>query len=122
MAKKTVDLKKLGKALEIDINAQSETEYKLIAFDLFSEIIQRTPVDTGRARSNWTMNTNYPVYTESNSTTLPQLSDINVKDFPPVFIANGLPYVAELDEGKRSSQAPTGITLPAIQTVRLKYK
>jgi len=118
---KRVPLSQLSSTLTKDVEAELELEYKAYSFELFGEIIKRTPVDTGRARSNWTIEIDKPKYTTSESTSTPSPSDIDVKDFPDVFIANGLDYIDELDKG-RSKQAPAGIVEPAIMAVDVKRK
>ncbi len=118
MAKK-IPLNRLADVIHKDVQAELELEYKAYAFELFSEIVKRTPVDTGRARSNWTIDIDSPDLSTTDSTSVPAPSDINTKDFPEVFIANGLSYMDDLDKG-RSKQAPAGIIEPAIVAVDVK--
>ncbi len=117
MAKK-IDIKNLGKVLTEELNNVSELEYKAIAFDLFGEIVKLTPVDTGRARSNWHITADNPEYS-TGSSTQPAQPDYNldVKRFPTVYISDGLYYIGLLEEGK-SKQAPDGISKVALATVR----
>lgn len=120
MAKK-IALKNLGKVVSEDIAAQSALEYKAYAFDVFREVIIKTPVKTGRARANWTITTQNPDFKTTSSTT-PQFSnDLDVNAFPTVWIANGLSYIGDLEDGK-SNQAPVGITLPALAAVRSRRR
>ncbi len=116
---KNVSIEHLGSVIKKNVEAELELEYKAYAFDLFSEIVKRTPVDTGRARSNWTIDINSPDYSTTDSTTAAEPSNINTEGFPDVFISSGLSYVSELDKG-RSKQAPTGIIEPSIVAVDVK--
>ena len=119
MAKK-VPFNKLGLYLKADVEAESELEYKAFAFTVFSEVIQKTPVDTGRARGNWNISSGTPNYSTSANTFAP-VPYVDVREFPPVFISNGLDYIADLESGK-SSQAPNGISAVALAAVRNKRR
>ena len=90
-----------------------------IALDLYAEIIRRTPVDTGRARANWNLSINSPNTSLSNSL-VPSTINLTAKslsNLPNVYIANGLPYVRELEFG-RSDQAPNGFIRLSIQKIK----
>ena len=116
MAKK-VKLENLGKHITESVKAESALEYKATAFEMFSQVIQKTPVETGRARANWNISTDNPDHSTTESTSSnPQVPDIG-NDFPTVFISNGLDYVVELEEG-RSDQARNGIINPALAAAR----
>ena len=119
MAKK-VKLDNLGRFLTEHVKTESALEYKATAFELFGQIIEKTPVDTGRARGNWNVSSDTPDYETTDSTQVqnPQLDDLN--DFPDIYIANGLDYVVELEEGKSWKHAPNGIINPAIAAARAK--
>jgi hypothetical protein len=88
------------------------------AFQILAGIIQKTPVDTGRARANWFLSEGAPVI----ASTLPTGKD---KDGRPtfavnatpqasitgrarIFITNSLPYIVPLEYG-HSQQAPAGM-------------
>ena len=118
MAKK-IPLEILGKVVTESVKTETALEYKATAFEMFGEIIKNTPVDTGRARGNWNITTDTPDYgtTTSATVTEPALRDLD--EFPTIFIANGLDYVVDLENG-RSGQAPAGIINPAIAAARAK--
>lgn len=63
--------------------------------DLHKEVVSLTPVDTGRAKSGWTKN--------SEGT------------------RNDVPYIGRLDKG-HSKQAPDGMSRPALNRVKDKLK
>lgn len=118
MAKKNILLKNLGKTVREDVKAQSALQYKAYAFDVFREVIIKTPVKTGRARGNWNITTHNPTFrTTAGTTPNPIPTDIDLNKFPSVWIANGLDYIGDLERGK-SNQAPVGISLPALAAVR----
>jgi len=88
--------------------------------DLFKAIAARTPVDTGRLKGNWQLNTNYSsdtigddqaVFTsaEIEQMLMQQTSefDLTIHD-DKVEIFNNVKY-AEYNEAGHSSQAPAGM-------------
>jgi len=107
-----------------------------VTFDLFGEVVMRTPVDTGMARSNWQLGINErptgivdearlrknktksdekgaykTARTITNAQVMPQFS--NVKAGGVNYIANNLPYIMRLEEG-HSKQAPIGMARIAV--------
>lgn len=112
MAKK-IRLGDLGVVVVEEVKAKTALEYKAHAFELFSQVIQKTPVKTGRARANWNISTDTPVFKTTTSSQAKVPFSLDTQDFPLVFISNGLDYVVELENG-RSRQAPGGIINPAI--------
>jgi len=120
MAKK-IALNNLGKTVSQDIKAQSVLEYKAYAFDVFREVIIKTPVKTGRARGNWNITTMSPDFDTTADTSPNLTNDLDLNKFPTVWIANGLDYIVDLERGK-SNQAPVGISLPALAAVRSRRR
>lgn len=113
-----IKLKNLGSVVVEQVKADSALEYKATALELFSQVIQKTPVKTGRARANWNISTDQPDDSTSDSTA-PQIHpDLNLGSFPLVYISNGLDYVVLLEEGRSKKQAPAGIFTPAIAAAR----
>tara|TARA_B110000285_G_scaffold5747_1_gene6089 strand:+ start:1107 stop:1475 length:369 start_codon:yes stop_codon:yes gene_type:complete len=119
--KKTVPFTSLAEAIREDVKAESAIVYKAYAFDVFREVIIKTPVDTGRARGNWNITTSSPDFRTTSSTTLQNQDNLDLNSFPTVWIANGLEYISELEDGK-STQAPVGITMPALAAVRSRRR
>ena len=87
-----------------------------IALDAFAEVIQKTPVDTGRARGNWQTAVN-AVPTGTLESLDPSgamaiagvhagVAGFKVGDI--AYLANNLPYIMRLEEGY-SKQAPSGM-------------
>lgn len=87
--------------------------------DLYSRIVERTPVDTGRAKANWQISTT-DYGTEWNEkdgfifNEIKSLIEGEIDDFTfdihdgVVIIYNNLEYISELENGT-SQQAPYGM-------------
>lgn len=99
---------------------------KKVAFQLFRRIIEKTPVDTGRARASWNIAIGAPdasVQPEGQYRSNPGglaakantvLAGYGADDrLPPVWISNNLPYIGELENG-HSQQAPSGMVALSI--------
>jgi len=111
-------------ALQIDKDLErAEDELRevvmALAFQGLTRIVQRTPVDTGRARGNWTVSVG------SQDFTITEAVDIGgsvaiaegqeaiaayeaQEGWPSIYIQNNLPYIERLEDGS-SSQAPSGM-------------
>jgi hypothetical protein len=91
-----------------------------IVTELYNRIVLTTPIDTGRARANWTHSLDTVDTTTSESTSYKTISSIGKvpegKDVV-VYIANHLEYVYSLEHG-HSGQAPQGMVLTSIEAVR----
>lgn len=85
--KKKVEIKKVRKAF---------------AFALYSSIVKKTPVATGRARGNWNISVGSPDESISAST-VPKFSSVESVPEPngdeSIFITNNLPYITKLEYG-----------------------
>lgn len=91
---------------------------KRVAFALYSSIVEKTPVDTGRARGNWHITVggqSYEVFdneakTDSSVNTMITngLSQISGSGDKSIFIQNNVEYIVPLEYGK-SKQAPNGM-------------
>ena len=93
---------------------------RAIAAEVFRRVILRTPVDTGRARSNWFASIGAASTETTESTSRPSASDAQrvAMAYKPeteqsVFLANNLPYIETLERGRvgnrGSLQAPQGM-------------
>ena len=102
-----------------------------VAFEVFTRVVRRTPVDTGRARLSWNIARNQAdesVAPENPSQGRRALTTSNQKltrirpdkRMQPIHISNNLEYIRFLEEGS-STQAPQGmvaITLAEVQRLR----
>lgn len=81
--------------------------------DVFRAVVLKSPVDTGRFRSNWNVSVAAPDFTFTDSTNSNRgLTEaaraLTLPVGGVVFISNGLPYANRLEYGY-SKQAPQGM-------------
>lgn len=111
-------------ALEIDRDFErAEKELReavsLLALQGLTRIIQRTPVDTGRARGNWSVSIGAQSFglaqelDPSGSNAISEGQAViasfgSQEGWPSIFIQNNLPYIERLEDGY-SGQAPNGM-------------
>lgn len=110
--------------------ADLELVHRKVALDLFSRIIMRTPVDTGRARGNWQVamdkiptgtleredpgQVNQGGVGASVAKTQAEQTVLSAPFITSIVLANNLPYIAVLEYGREdgtpgSRQAPAGM-------------
>ena len=97
-------LDKLTRHMEKDIVRL----YEKATFDLYSRIAERTPVDTGRAKANWSISLDpddAEVFAEVSRRVTTFKMEIDSGD---IYIYNNLDYIEAL-EGGHSGQAPQGM-------------
>jgi hypothetical protein len=93
-----------------------EQAARKIALDAFSEVILKTPVDTGRARGNWQVaigsvpSGTVEIDDKEGTATIGavQAQGMGLKIGDVIYLANNLPYIERLEEGS-SKQAPAGM-------------
>lgn len=112
------------RALKVIANVEKHVRRAALIAD--ATVVQATPVDTGRARSNWNVSVGGPVFTNneptdtSGSAAIAQGGEVIATwrvGGGPIFIANGLPYIERLDTGY-SAQAPSGMSAQAVNAAR----
>jgi hypothetical protein len=106
----------LSKAIE-KAKDQAELIVKKTTIQLFSSVIEKSPVDTGRFRANWNVSFGAfnpqtteevdPSGSQSKSKVYQALANYQLKD-QSVFLGNSLPYAERLENGW-SKQAPAGM-------------
>ena len=117
---------------EADLNAFAEKIgedvvdlTRAVTLKMTSELIKNTPVDTGRARSNWQHSTTQPgnIKNRDNqdksgrpSRTSAQNLAAVLQPYQQVWISNNLPYINRLNEG-HSKQAGVHFVERAVQTI-----
>lgn len=86
-----------------------------VALAVDQVVVLRTPVDTGRARSNWVVTlgtgTSSEVPLTSGESALASAKTVIAKfriRLRSLFIQNNVPYIEQLENG-RSAQAPNGM-------------
>jgi hypothetical protein len=120
-----------GKALRLGSNL--EREVKEASVQVLETVVRRTPVDTGKARANWSVaiNSGRPPSVEKEETdpsgeatiAAGALTILTTKRQPGevVWISNAAPYIERLNEGW-SSQAPAGFVQLAVQAGISRFK
>jgi len=90
---------------------------KKITMEAFRRVIMRTPVDTGRARANWSVSegqvgTTYDIETTDKAGTKTVATAVRTVNgwecTGSIFLTNNLPYILNLEHGG-SGQAPQGM-------------
>lgn len=115
----------LEKAYQKKVLDRLEKTVVSVALLAHAQIVQTTPVDTGRAKANWFLDINNvdvklvePNYdNEGEALARSQSYDID----KAIFISNNLPYIRRLNEGY-SDQAPAGFVDGAIQVAKRKIE
>jgi len=125
----------IDKALE-GIETDANTFKRHVALDLLTRIVEKTPVDTGRARANWQVSVNAPETTQvsyRNDKHINAERDESgvmskvigeggmviesVELGEDIFITNNLPYIEVLETGDHSDQAPQGMVALSVAEV-----
>ncbi|SEP80143.1 Bacteriophage HK97-gp10, putative tail-component [Treponema bryantii] len=94
----SMDLKKYAKAKEVEIKEVR----KSYAFALYSSIVRKTPVDTGRARGNWQVTVGSPAsgkVEEKRKSPKPKSQMPDPQGDESIFITNNLEYIEKLEYG-----------------------
>lgn len=95
------DLRKFAKKT----NQSIDKTIRAATTSIFTAIVLRTPVDTGRARANWNYSTTSPDESVTDSTTY---KPIKTKPGLKHILTNNLPYIEVLENGS-SKKAPSGM-------------
>jgi hypothetical protein len=102
--------------------AKSDTAVRMIALRMFSRIILKSPVDTGRFRGNWQIaigsvpNGTLELDDKTGTATIAKgtATALGINAGDTIYFANNLPYAIPLEEGS-SQQAPAGMVALTIQ-------
>lgn len=91
-----------------------------LAFGIQGDLVEETPVDLGWAASNWWFGVGRPPTANTGratdnaavsgreaaqAATVAQVATYDIKSAQPIYITNGVPYIAKLNQGS-SRQAP----------------
>lgn len=108
-----MDLNKYCKNKEVELKDVRKT----YAFALYSSIVKKTPVDTGRARGNWNISINTPdlsIDENIDKNKVPAKIKKNQQELEKakkdesIFISNNLPYIEKLEYGGYPSPVKKG--------------
>lgn len=102
-----------------------EKQVRYLCLDLLTNVVQGTPVDTGRARGNWQASINAPrtnalETTDKNggATISAGQSAVNKAAGNVFYLTNNLPYIERLEFEGWSKQAPSGWVRTAIERTK----
>jgi len=108
--------RQLDKAFQDKVLGTLSQTVRKVALTVDRELVLKTPVDTGRARSNWIPSLEAPSVRLVEPGQKPdidgELAQYTVDK--TIFITNNLPYIRRLNEG-HSDQAPAGFVDDAVQ-------
>lgn len=112
--------------IKAGIRKLADTALVQTALSVQREVVMNTPVDTGRARSNWFMGNGSAPRHVTEDTTAQNLMDgiaqaQKIKSDDTVYISNNLPYINRLNDG-HSQQAPAGFVEKAVQVGKQKVE
>lgn len=110
------------RGLAVAIPPNADRMVARAAAAVLSTVIPATPVDTGRARGNWTVSIDAPVLRPRDRLDKTGMSTIAEgtaqaalrRPGQTVFICNNVPYIGRLNEGS-SAQAPAGFVQMAVR-------
>lgn len=95
-----------------------------LTIELFAGVVRDTPVDTGRARGNWSTTVANPAWGErerldrsGGSAFAEVVAETPQGAGQKTFLTNNLPYIGRLEEGY-SKQAPAGMVRKNFLRVR----
>ncbi len=113
----------LSKACE-KAKGQTELAARKVMLDLFSRVIMKSPVDTGRFRANWNVGYGSPDKTTTNATdnSLGRVTNeiSTAKIGGSIYLSNSLPYSIRLENGW-SGQAPAGMVRLSLVEITNQY-
>lgn len=109
-------------SFEEKTSGKMDMAVRKIALELFSRVILKSPVDTGRFRGNWQVSIGsipdgtLEVDDKSGSATVSKATaaTMGVKAGDVIYLANNLPYGPRLEAGY-SGQAPAGMVALSVQ-------
>lgn len=96
-----------------------------VCLETFKRIVQRTPVDTGRARGNWQVEINAPAagtLEREQWDLVFERGEAKLADIPPfsvIHITNNCVYIYFLEYVRRSKQHPEGMVEITLQEMRV---
>ena len=111
------------KAFERDALRKMDLAVRKISLEMFSRIILKSPVDTGRFRANWQVaigsipSGTLDLYDKTGTATVSKadLKLMGAKAGDTIYLANNLPYAIALEEGHSKTQAPQGMVALTVQ-------
>ena len=130
-----VDAKEFSKALmdlSVYVNGEVAKVIRKACVDLYRRIVERTPVDTGRAKANWQLSTvstsdkkdDIDGFSANEISSIINENASNLKvtvNTDKVVIYNNLEYMSYLERGD-SKQAPQGMVAVSLAEFEQHFK
>lgn len=120
MAKWSLDMRSYAKKKGVEVKEVQ----KGFAYGLYASIVEKTPVDTGRARGNWNVSVGTADSSTDPSKTTPQYK--SPKQFPEpngddtIYISNNLPYITVLEYGGYPKEVQKGTWNPKTKQYEIR--
>lgn len=106
-----IGLRKFAEKTELKIN----DVVRKIGLEVYSSVVMRSPVDTGRFRGNWNISLanfdpSFSELTDKEGAASIANATVSIAEYKggSIFISNNLPYAQRLEDGW-SKQAPVGM-------------
>jgi hypothetical protein len=108
---------------------QAKAVIQKITMEAFKGAVLKTPVDTGRARANWSPSVGIPTeasYPEKmdkgggSAISAAQKATFDWNCIGSIFLCNNLPYIGALEYG-HSKQAPAGMVRVTLSEISSHY-
>jgi hypothetical protein len=99
-----------------------DTVTRKVTLDLFTAVVQKSPVDTGRFKGNWNVSTTTPNVSVSATVNgarglTEAQKALGIPAGGIAYLSNGLPYARRLEYGY-SGQAPAGMVRLSVREFR----
>lgn len=98
------------------VEAVAEQAKKKVALEIFDGLIEKTPVDTGRARAGWSMDSRHGGHVPPKDGPFPVGTPNPPEKSSEIVIYNNVEYISILNNG-HSKQAPKMFIEGVIQRV-----
>jgi len=122
----SIDLAKFAQKAEKEM----KTAIQKITMEAFKGVIEKTPVDTGRARANWGASVGLPspvkhdvAYVDPSGSAAIGAAAAKVFDWNcigSIYLCNNVEYISELEYGS-SKQAPQGMVRVTLAEISAHY-
>jgi len=119
----TIDPRKFGD----EVRLTHRKICQAVALDIDRRLVLATPVDTGRARSNWLASVGAPrrdeVPARDAGSAIAEAAGViaAAPEFPLIYLSNNLPYIQRLNDGS-SKQAPAAFVETAIDAATSPFR
>lgn len=107
------------------VNDKLDRLGRAVSFETLKQLMQATPVDTGRARGNWNLSRGSEDASTDPGRRAPtalaqaqgRVGSVKMSKGDKVYLTNGLPYIGRLNDGY-SRQAPAAFIQLVVQRMQ----